>query len=129
MVVLVEFFCQIIGIIGDDRRRMGLAALSYLARIHVYNLYEPDFLCGQGNVIPDGIGSERNAAPRSFPENGFYFFREVGKGTWVITSDIKIVRILTESERKEIMLKKGYDEKAAFKKYKETLEKRMGIAG
>ena len=63
------------------------------------------------------------------PENGFYFFREVGKGTWVITSDIKIIRILSESERKEIMLAKGYDEKAAYKKYKETFEKRMKIAG
>lgn len=59
------------------------------------------------------------------PENGFYFFREVGKGTWVITSEIKIVRILSETERQEIMLSKGYDEKAAYKKYKETLEKRM----
>ena len=59
------------------------------------------------------------------PENGFYFFREVGKGTWVITSNIKITRILTEEERQEIMLKKGYDEKEAFKKYKETFEKKI----
>ena len=61
------------------------------------------------------------------PENGFYFFREVGKGVWVITSDIKIVRIISEDERQEIMKSKGYDEAAAYKKYKESFEKRMKI--
>ena len=61
------------------------------------------------------------------PENGFYFFREVGKGTWVITSDIKVTRILTEEERIEIMNERGYNEVEAFKKYKETFEKRMKI--
>ena len=59
------------------------------------------------------------------PEDGFYRFREVGKGVWVITSDIKIIKILTEAERKEIMFQKGYDEVAAYSKYKETFEKRM----
>lgn len=59
------------------------------------------------------------------PENGFYFFREVGKGTWVITSEIKVNRIITEDERQEIMISKGYDEKAAYRKYKEAFEKRM----
>lgn len=58
------------------------------------------------------------------PNNGFYFFREAGKGVWVITSDIKITKILTEEERQEIIKEKGYDEVEAFKKYKETLEKR-----
>jgi len=62
------------------------------------------------------------------PENGCYFFREVGKGTWVITSDIKIIRIISEKERKEILLSKGYDEAAAYKKYKEAFEKRMKSA-
>ncbi len=59
------------------------------------------------------------------PEDGYYFFREVGKGIWVITSDIKVIRVLDESERQTIMKEKGYDEKEAFKKYKETFEKRM----
>lgn len=58
------------------------------------------------------------------PENGYYFFREVGKGVWVITSDIKVVRILTEEERQNIMKEKGYDEVEAFSKYKATLEKK-----
>ena len=59
------------------------------------------------------------------PEDGCYFFREVGKGTWVITSDIKVVRILTEEERLEILANKGYNEVETYKKYKETFEKRM----
>jgi len=62
------------------------------------------------------------------PENGFYFFREVGKGTWVITSDIKVVRVISEEERKNILIRKGYDEVAAFSSYKKTFEKRMKIA-
>ena len=62
------------------------------------------------------------------PEDGFYFFREVGKGTWVITSDIKITKILTKEERCDIIKEKGYDEIEAFSKYKETFEKRMCIA-
>lgn len=61
------------------------------------------------------------------PEDGCYFFREVGKGTWVITSDIKINRILSEEERQLILKEKGYDEIAAYKKYKETFEKRLKI--
>lgn len=61
------------------------------------------------------------------PEDGFYFFREVGKGTWVITSDIKIVRIIDEAERQQIMKEKGYDEIEAYSKYKKTMEKRMGL--
>lgn len=59
------------------------------------------------------------------PENGYYFFREVGKGVWSITSDIKVVRVLSEEERKAILAEKGYDEVAAFAKYKETMEKRQ----
>lgn len=62
------------------------------------------------------------------PEDGFYFFREVGKGTWVITSDIKIVRVLSDQERLDIMEQKGYDEVSAYAKYKETFEKRGVVA-
>jgi DnaJ-class molecular chaperone len=61
------------------------------------------------------------------PDNGFYFFREVGKGTWVITSDIKVNRTISEKERQLVMRLKGYDEKEAYKKYKEAFEKRMKI--
>ena len=62
------------------------------------------------------------------PKDGYYFFREAGKGTWIISSSIKIVKILTEAERKRIMLENGYDEAAAFAKYKAAMEKRMKIS-
>ena len=62
------------------------------------------------------------------PENGFYFFREVGKGTWVITSDIKVIRIISEEEKQNIMVTNKYDEIKAYKKYKEAFERRMKIA-
>lgn len=62
------------------------------------------------------------------PENGYYFFREAGKGTWSITSDIRIVRKLTETERMEILRSAGYDEAKAYKKYKTAFEKRRAIA-
>ena len=73
-------------------------------------------------ILPKKCFSDR------VPEDGFYFFREVGKGTWIITSDIKIIRILDEEERQKIMTDKNYSEIEAFSKYKRTFEKRMGIA-
>lgn len=59
------------------------------------------------------------------PENGYYFFREVGKGVWSITSDIKVVRKISEEERQEILQKNGIDEVENFAKYKAAMEKRM----
>lgn len=58
------------------------------------------------------------------PEDGYYFFREVGKGTWVITSDIKVVKVLTDLECHDIMESNNYDEVIAYSKYKMTFEKR-----
>lgn len=59
------------------------------------------------------------------PENGYYFFREAGKGVWSITSDIKIWCILTEQERKKILSDAGYNEEKEYAKYKSAMEKRM----
>ena len=59
------------------------------------------------------------------PEDGYYFFKEAGKGVWCITSDIKIIRKISEDERLEILKEKGYDEINAYKKYKTSLEKRI----
>lgn len=60
------------------------------------------------------------------PENGYYIFREVGKGNWVITSDIKVIKIITDEERLQILEEIGYNEAEAYKKYKEAFEKRKG---
>ena len=62
------------------------------------------------------------------PDDGFYFFKEAGKGVWIISSDMKVLRVLTEEERLQIMEDKGYDEVEAFAKYKASFEKRMKVA-
>lgn len=58
------------------------------------------------------------------PEDGFYFFAECGKGVWSITSDIRVIKILTEEERQKILSEMNYDEIATYKPYKEAFEKR-----
>lgn len=60
------------------------------------------------------------------PEDGYYLFREAGKGVWIISSDIKVIRILEEKERKAILRKAGYDEDETFAPYKAAMAKRMG---
>lgn len=59
------------------------------------------------------------------PKNGYYLFREAGRGVWSITSDIKVIRVIDERERQEILKAMGYDEAKAFEKYNRTLKKRM----
>ena len=63
------------------------------------------------------------------PENGFYKFRETGcNRIWIITDKIKIIRIISEDERREILQTLNYDEEKAFAPYKAALEKRQRIA-
>lgn len=59
------------------------------------------------------------------PENGWYYFKEYGKATWIITDKIKIHKVLTEQEREIILKEAGYDEQVAFMPYKAGLEKRV----
>jgi len=61
------------------------------------------------------------------PSNGCYTFKEVGKGDWVISSDIRIVRVLSEDERQSIILEAKYDEIKEYRKYKVALEKRVKV--
>lgn len=61
------------------------------------------------------------------PDNGFYNFRESGDRLWVIADRIKIIRILEENERIEILNSMGYNEKEAFEPYRKALEKRMKV--
>ena len=62
------------------------------------------------------------------PENGFYDFRESKGRDWVITGAIKVVRILTEEERQNILKSKNYNEDEAYAPYKAAFEKRMKSA-
>lgn len=59
-----------------------------------------------------------------FFEDGFYHFRETNGHDWIISSDIKITKILTEDERQAILKKMNIDEMEGFKPYYETMKKR-----
>lgn len=61
------------------------------------------------------------------PDGGFYNFKESGDRLWIIADRIKIVRILDEKERIDILNSMRYDEKAAFEPYKKALEKRIKV--
>lgn len=56
------------------------------------------------------------------PEDGYYNFKEANGSLWIITSDIKIVKILTEEERLAILKENGFDEQRACKKRIEVLQ-------
>ena len=63
------------------------------------------------------------------PENGFYKFRETGVNRiWFITDRIKIIRIIDETERLQILQSMGYDEVKEFEPYKKSFEKRKKTA-
>ena len=60
------------------------------------------------------------------PENGFYKFRETGcNRVWIITDKIKIIRMIDEEERNQILMNMGYDEEKEFGPYRKAFEKRM----
>ena len=61
------------------------------------------------------------------PDNGFYNFRESGNRLWVIADRIKIIRILEENERVQILNAMKYDETEAFEPYRKALERRMNV--
>ena len=62
------------------------------------------------------------------PDNGFYNFRESGNRLWVIADRIKIIRILEEKERMEILNAMGYDENTVFEPYRKAMAKRRKSA-
>ena len=62
------------------------------------------------------------------PDNGFYEFKESGDRLWVIADRIKVTKILTESERFNILEEMGYNEMDAFEPYRQSFAKRMKIA-
>ena len=60
------------------------------------------------------------------PENGFYKFRETGcKRIWIISDQMRILRILSEIERQNILKNMNYNEKFEFEPYKKAMAKRM----
>lgn len=57
------------------------------------------------------------------PEDGFYNFKEANGALWIITSDIRIKKVLTEEERCDILKSHGFDEQKAIAKRVEILNK------
>ena len=58
------------------------------------------------------------------PENGWYYFKEFGKATWIISDSIKILRVLTEDKRQKILKDAGYNEEQEFIPYRDAILKR-----
>lgn len=81
------------------------------------------------DMTNDYCEEARNMPKKCFtdriPENGFYFFNEANRGTWVITSAIKITRVLTDEEVDAILTTQNYNKVEAYKPYKASFEKRM----
>ena len=62
------------------------------------------------------------------PENGFYKFKEAGLNRiWVICDQIKIIKVLSEEERQQILKELNYNEKEAFEPYRQAMAKRMKV--
>ena len=59
------------------------------------------------------------------PDNGYYVFRESGDRLWIIADRIKVTKVLTESERNEILSQHGYNEQQAFEPYKKRFDERI----
>ena len=62
------------------------------------------------------------------PENGFYKFKEAGLNRiWVICDQIRIIKVLSEEERLNILKELNYNEKVAFEPYRKAMAKRMKV--
>lgn len=62
------------------------------------------------------------------PENGFYKFKEAGLNRiWVICDQIRIIKVLSEEERLNILKELNYNEKEAFEPYRKAMAKRMKV--
>ena len=60
------------------------------------------------------------------PIDGYYKFKETGcQRIWIVCDKIKVIKILSEDERQNILSKMNYDETKAFAPYKISFEKRM----
>jgi hypothetical protein len=62
------------------------------------------------------------------PIDGWYYFKEYGKATWIITDKIKILNIITETDRQKILHDAKYDEAKEFIPYRNAILKRKKTA-
>lgn len=71
------------------------------------------------------LGLPKKCFTDRLPDNGFYNFRESGNRLWVIADRIRVTKIITESERQQILKDMNYDEQAAFEPYRQAMQKRI----
>jgi hypothetical protein len=65
----------------------------------------------------------------SLPIDGYYKFRETGcNRIWIIADQMKIIKVLSEDERQNILKSINYDEQEAFEPYRKAMAKRMKTA-
>lgn len=75
----------------------------------------------------DALKQPKKCYIDKIPENGYYLFKEGSRGTWVITSAIKVNRILSDEDVKNILDNQNYNMIDAYAPYKASFEKRMKI--
>lgn len=76
------------------------------------------------NSVADSTGKQ-NDIYGLIPFGGYYAFKENNQSEWVISSAVKIDKILTEEERQQILKDAGYDEYEAWRlRYQPTPEER-----
>lgn len=62
------------------------------------------------------------------PNRGFYNFKESGDRLWIIADRIRVNKIISETERQQILANMNYDEDKAFEPYKKVFNKRKKTA-
>lgn len=81
--------------------------------------------CADIDYTEEAFKTKKKCFTNKLPTNGFYLFKENNNAVWIITDRIKVIRILSEDERQQILKGANYDESEAFEPYKRAMEKRM----
>ena len=123
------------GMISEDYKYMqSVTQDTDLSTVHTYypiTTIIADCDCQVEYVADNDYSEKVNQLPKKcfqyiLPENGFYKFRETGcKRIWIISDQMRILRILSEIERQNILKNMNYNEKFEFEPYKKAMAKRM----
>lgn len=81
--------------------------------------------CADIDYTEEAFKTKKKCFTNKLPTNGFYLFKENNNAVWIITDRIKVIRILSEEERQQILKEANYDESEAFEPYKRAMKKRM----
>lgn len=84
--------------------------------------------CADVDYTEEALKTSKKCFTDRLPDNGFYLFKENNNAVWIIADRIKVIRILNEAERMEILKAANYDEQEAFEPYRRAMAKRMKTA-